>query len=82
MGSVAPTAFELWFQEFVAYAGPIMNLLYWLVMIIAALWAVMLFKRLVDFKTGVAQSGDDAPAASKTVAKGKTETVDIEEFVE
>lgn len=80
MGSVAPTAFELWFQEFVAYAGPIMNLLYWLVMIIAALWAVMLFKRLVDFKTGVA-SGDDALAAG-TTTKASSETVDIEEFVE
>lgn len=80
MGSVAPTAFELWFQEFVAYVGPIMNLLYWLVMIIAALWAVMLFKRLVDFKTGVA-SGDDALEAG-TSTEASSETVDIEEFVE
>ncbi len=82
MGTVgAPSAFDLWFQSFVAYAGPILNLLFWVVMMVAVIWAVMLFKRLVDFQTGAAKPSEGATEIASTTKEGGA-AIDIEEFVE
>ncbi len=69
--------FELAFQEFVFYAGPIVQLLYWIVMIVAVLWAVKLLKRWVDFRTSDVSARSDAQAKSEP-----EEPISIEEFVE
>jgi len=80
----ATGGFEAQFQEFVYYAGPIIQLMYWLVMIVAALWAVVLFKRGVDFQTGAkaeeTKSASSAPAAPAASAPEKP--VDVDKFVE
>lgn len=47
----APSGFEAGFQEFVYYAGPVLQLAYWLTMIVASLWAVTLLKRWVEHQT-------------------------------
>ncbi len=74
----APTGFEAQFQQFVYYAGPIIQLLYWAVMIVAALWAVYLFKRWVDFQVGSGEEG--APESSDV--ESSAGSVDVEEFVD
>jgi hypothetical protein len=77
------SGFEVAFQEVIYYAGPIIQLGYWLVMIVAALWAVTLFKRWVDFQTGAGGPGDDAAAAADVPAPAAPEKpVSVEEFVE
>lgn len=81
------SGFDVAFQEFVFYAGPIIQLTYWLVMIVAVLWAVTLFKRWVDHQIGVradepahdaASSG--ASATPPTAASQKP--ISVDEFVE
>jgi hypothetical protein len=77
----ATGGFEAQFQEFVYYAGPIVQLLYWIVLMAAAVWAVLLFKRWVDFQTG-AKRGDTATPAQDDSA-GRTSTpINVDEFVE
>jgi len=71
-GLSGPTGFAATFQSFMYYAGPIAQVLFWLVVGIAAIWATLIFKRYVDFMTGGA-----SPKAGS-----KTETVDVEKFVE
>ncbi|MDT8434256.1 MAG: hypothetical protein RQ731_05820 [Anaerosomatales bacterium] len=80
MGVGAQSGFEVAFQEFVFYAGPIIQLAYWLVMIVAALWAVTLFKRWVEYQTGVKAdaAGTDAGSAPTATAT----PVSVDEFVE
>ncbi|MBC7266792.1 MAG: hypothetical protein H5T75_07470 [Coriobacteriia bacterium] len=63
------------FERFVYYAGPIVQMLYWIVMAAAAVWAVLLLKRWVDHATRDAS----APGAP---AEADEPTVDIEPFVE
>ena len=77
----APTGFELFWQTYILqYGAPILQMILWIVQIAVFVYAVVLFKRLVDFKTGrnvsdaVADAGPDAPAVE--------EKIDIEEFVE
>lgn len=87
MGVGATSGFDVWFQEFVFYAGPIIQLLFWLAMIVAAFWAVMLFKRLVDFQTGSRTAAVDEPVALDSEPATKAEkpakpAIDVEEFVE
>ncbi|PKQ09987.1 MAG: hypothetical protein CVT69_02055 [Actinobacteria bacterium HGW-Actinobacteria-9] len=79
IADTAPAGFEAQFQEFVYYAGPIIQLLYWVVMIIAALWAVLLIKRWVDFQT---RTHDEAAAPVLEAEKPKREPIQVEEFVE
>ena len=76
-----PTGFEAAFQEIVFYAGPIIQLSYWLVMIVAVLWAVTLFKRWVEFQTGAKADAADA-AADTPAAPAAREPVSVDEFVE
>ena len=72
-----PSGFEAWFQEFIFYAGPIMQMVYWLVMAVAAVGAVLLFKRWVDCATGGGRDARDA-----TASEAAAEPVPIDEFVE
>ncbi|MBE0418481.1 MAG: hypothetical protein IBX63_12075 [Coriobacteriia bacterium] len=82
----AQSGLEVAFQEVIYYAGPIVQLGYWLVMIVAALWAVTLFKRWVDFQTcanGTAEEAGRTGAAAAPAAPAAPEKpVSIEEFVE
>ena len=84
MGVGATSGFDVWFQEFVFYAGPIIQLVFWLAMIVAAFWAVMIFKRLVDFQTGSRMAVLDEPAVveSELATKPAKPAIDVEEFVE
>ncbi len=79
----AQSGFEATFQEFIFYAGPVIQLAYWATMIVVALWAVTLFKRLVDFKTGADKS---APGAETPVvdaaAPARPDKPSVDEFVE
>ncbi len=78
------SGFDVVFQEVVYYAGPIIQLGYWLVMIVAALWAVVLLKRWVDFQTGASRPADTpapgAPAARS--ASPSEKAISVDEFVE
>jgi len=87
----AQSGFEATFQEIVFYAGPIIQLAYWLVMIVAALWAVTLFKRWVAFQTGAGPEttqaetldANSADASNEAAASRSGEqTVSVDEFVE
>jgi len=75
------------FEQFVYYAGPIVQLLYWSVLIVASLWAVILFKRWVDFQTGAkaessaATLGGVLPPSGAPEASPSTQ-VDVDRFVE
>lgn len=79
VAETAPAGFEAQFQNFVYYAGPIIQLLFWTVMIVAAIWAVLLFKRWVDFNT---KNADAAVIPAPPEEKAKREPIQIEEFVE
>jgi len=85
--AAVPSGFEAQFQQFVYYAGPILQITLWLVMIVVAIYAVVLFKRLVDFQTG-AKKVADAPVLAAPVAPAeekkakKEDAIKIEEFVE
>ncbi|MCL4079358.1 hypothetical protein MX659_07150 [Coriobacteriia bacterium Es71-Z0120] len=63
------------FEQFVYYAGPIIQMLYWIVMAVAAVSAVLLLKRWVDHATRDASASGDGAEADEP-------TVDIEPFVE
>jgi len=64
------------FESFVYYAGPIVQLLYWVVMMVVAVWAVVLFKRLVDHKIARHTRPAETGAAESAPA------LDIDQFVE
>lgn len=61
------------FDQFVYYAGPIVQLLYWVVMASVSVWAVLLLKKLVDHKTRDSAASTPPPAATH---------IAIDEFVE
>ncbi|MFU8891865.1 MAG: hypothetical protein ACNA76_09520, partial [Anaerosomatales bacterium] len=83
MGIGVQSGFEAAFQEFVFYAGPIIQLAYWLVMIVAALWAVTLFKRWVEYQTGVkADAVDAALPTGATTPTAPATSISVDEFVE
>lgn len=75
MTGTEPSAIYTW----VATNGQIVyffaQIVFWVAVGFAAIWAAFLFKRLVDFKTGVVKVKDDAPAASDS-------KVAVDEFVE
>lgn len=70
----AQSGFAVAFQEFIYYAGPIVQILYWVVLAVAAIYAVVLLKRLVDHKTG--------GVATKAADTVTGEPVRVDEFVE
>ena len=80
----APTGFEQFWQLYVLqYGAPILQMLLWIVQIAVFVYAVMLFKRLVDFKTGRTESDASDGASALNDAPGEVnEKVNIEEFVE
>ncbi len=82
----APAGFEAQFQQFVYYAGPILQILMWVVMIVAVIYALVLFKRLVDFQTGRTKvaHAEEAPALEVAQSKkpAKADAIKVEEFVE
>ncbi|MDY0087805.1 MAG: hypothetical protein RBS78_04575 [Coriobacteriia bacterium] len=84
----AQSGVEAAFQEFVYYAGPILQLLYWLTMVVAALWAVLLFKRWVEFQTAQDSGAAKEATVRETLdAKGsvqdRVETmISVDEFVD
>ena len=84
--AAVPSGFEAQFQQFVYYAGPILQIALWLVMIVVAIYAVLLFKRLVDFQTGAGKADEVVvPVETKVIEAKKAnreDAVKIEEFVE
>ena len=54
---------------------------FWLVLALTAIFAVVLFKRLVDYKTG-ALSASDVKDSSPTDKSDAEDPVKIDEFVE
>jgi hypothetical protein len=82
MGVGAQSGFEVAFQEFVYYAGPMIQLAYWLAMIVAALWAVTLLKRWVDFQTGAKGEAADSATPMVATAPAPDKAISIDEFVE
>ncbi len=86
MGVEPTTGLLAWVQDYGNYVVFFVQVAYWIVMAFVAVWAVSLFKRLVDFKVGdeprvpmaesaVQDSDDDAD-------DDWDEPVAIEEFVE
>jgi cobalamin synthase len=65
-----PSGFEAWWSQFLNIAYPVLQMLFWIVMIAVAVYAVVLFKRWVE-----AQTGGEKAASSE-------ERISVEEFVE
>ncbi len=61
------------------YGAPILQMLLWIVQIVVFVYAVVLFKRLVDSQTGRTKATASGDAGGAADADKK---VDIEEFVE
>lgn len=81
----APSGFDAMFQQVVYYAGPILQISLWIVMMVAAIYAVILFKRLVDFQTGANKAIElnaIAPQADQAKKDKKSDAIKIEDFVE
>ncbi len=70
--------FQLKFQEAMYYIGPISQVLYWLGMLLFVGYAVVQYKRWVNFQMGVGRSGKLAAEKPATV----DEAVRVDEFVE
>lgn len=68
-------AFQQQFQQFMFYAGPILQILYWIILSVAALWATLLFKKLVGLKA-VELGVEEASSAQSD------EKVSVDQFVE
>lgn len=64
--------FQAAFTSFMYYAGPIVQIVFWVVLAAAAVWACVIFKRYVDFVTG----------GSKPAIKPAEKPVDVEQFVD
>ncbi|MCL5886868.1 MAG: hypothetical protein M1617_00970 [Actinobacteria bacterium] len=52
MGATGPTGFQAQFQEFMFYFGSIAQVLYWIVIPIIAIWAILILRRAVNHHTG------------------------------
>jgi len=48
MMATGPVGFQAQFQEFVFYVGAVLQLLFWLILPLVAIWAVLIFKRAAD----------------------------------
>lgn len=70
MFGAAPSGFEAQWQQFLTYAYPAIQIVFWLVVGYAALAAVRLYKRYVDHVTGSAAD------------KAEEKAVSVAEFVE
>ncbi|MBA4371031.1 MAG: hypothetical protein C0418_05585 [Coriobacteriaceae bacterium] len=72
-GSVAGSGFQIQFQQFIFYAGSIVQLLYYVAMPAVAVMAYLQFKRWVDAQV---------PAVEKPAALAEDASVSVDEFVE
>jgi len=70
----ASSQFAADFNEFMYYAGPILQLMYWIIIAAAAVFAAWQFKRYVDYVVG----------SKSARSKGSSDAtdIDIDKFVE
>lgn len=79
----ASSDFASKFNEFMFYVGPSLQLLYWIVIATASVFAVLQFKRYVDFVVGAKKVGVRSDTAANDIAASDvTEEIDIDKFVE
>jgi hypothetical protein len=71
--ATAGSGIQVGFQNFMYFAGPIMQVVFWLVLGVCAIWACLIFKRYVDFMSG---------AVSEEMSKPAEKPVSVEEFVD
>lgn len=57
-------AFLNWVSTYGSIIGFFVQILYFVVISVAAIWAVLLFKRLVDFKTGAGEADESVAEVS------------------
>ena len=70
MFAAEPTGFEAFWTQFLNIAYPTIQMLFWLVMIVVAVYAVLLFRRWVKAQTGDGRATEDS------------QEISVEEFVE
>ncbi len=75
-GAVAPSAFEQQVQKILSYAGPITQILFWIVV------AIILFLAWRDFHKLVARHLAKETSNAQSVETNDTGEVDLEEFVD
>jgi len=69
MMATGPVGFQAQFQEFVFYVGAVLQLMFWLVLPIVAIWAVLIFKRAADaYIANLSGSAVPAVASAKPSA--------------
>ncbi|MDA3936439.1 MAG: hypothetical protein PF636_06190 [Actinomycetota bacterium] len=78
----ASSDFASKFNEFMFYVGPSLQLLYWIVIAAASVFAALQFKRYVDFIVGGKKIVMSDIAANDIAASDATEEIDINKFVE
>lgn len=71
--ATAASGIQVQFQNFMYFAGPILQLVFWIVLGACAIWACLIFKRYVDFMSG---------AVSEEMSKPAEKPVSVEEFVD
>jgi hypothetical protein len=79
------SALEAWINQYGNIVYFFGQLAFWLALAVAAVYAVVLFKRLVDHQTGAAAAKAAEQAAADTVKGGSSkadEPVKIDKFVE
>jgi hypothetical protein len=79
------SALEAWINQYGNIIYFFGQLAFWLALGVAAIWAVILFKRFVDHQTGAAQAKAEAKAATSASSSSETSAdapVKIDEFVE
>jgi predicted signal transduction protein with EAL and GGDEF domain len=93
IASAPPAGFQQQFQQFMYYAGPIVQIIFWAGMLVIALLAYLQFKRLVDARVAALtaktqaghvpglESGAILVAAAGSDAAG-ADDIAVEEFAE
>ncbi len=88
MDTAAPTGFMGWIQTNGQLVLFFAQIAYWLVICVAAVWATLIFRRLVKFKVGVAADVVAEPAAAPAAEAAETAVAapaakpSIDEFVD
>jgi len=77
MMATGPVGFQAQFQEFIFYVGAVLQLMFWLVLPIVAIWAVLIFKRAADAYIASLSGGK-----ASVVASPKENPVKVEKFVD
>jgi hypothetical protein len=83
--AAAPT-FQAQFQQVMYYIGPVMQVVFWIGMLVLAVLAYLQFKRVVDaglMAMGARLAGaEEAKGAAGPRGKGAAGEVSVDEFVE